>query len=99
MNEIKIIIKSSNTDKNEIFSDPTLTVSEFKEKIFETLPIEPALQRLIYKGRVSKDGCSLVFYQIEDGQTIHLVKGGGGLDYIYTIDTCCCSCPLHFILE
>jgi ubiquilin len=78
MSEINVTIKSSNADKTEISIDPSLTVLEFKQKIFEKLPIEPPLQRLIYKGRVLKDDCTLMFYQIEEGQTVHLVKGGGG---------------------
>lgn len=77
MSEITIIIKSSNADKTEILAEPTMTVLEFKEKVAEKIPIEPAAQRLIYKGRVLKDECTLKFYDVQDLQTIHLVKGGG----------------------
>lgn len=32
-------------------------------------------QRLIFKGKVLKDEQTLVEYKIEDGLTVHLVKG------------------------
>ena len=77
MSEILVIIKSSNADRTEVLAEPTMTVLEFKEKVAEKISIEPAAQRLIYKGRVLKDECTLKFYDVQDGQTIHLVKGGG----------------------
>ena len=77
MSEITVIIKSSNADRTEVLAEPTMTVMEFKEKVAEKISIEPASQRLIYKGRVLKDECTLKFYDVQDGQTIHLVKGGG----------------------
>lgn len=77
MSEITVIIKSSNADRTEVLAEPTMTVLEFKEKVAEKVSIEPILQRLIYKGRVLKDECTLKFYDVQDGQTIHLVKGGG----------------------
>ena len=77
MSEITVIIKSSNADRTEVLAEPTMTVLEFKEKVAEKVSIEPVLQRLIYKGRVLKDECTLKFYDVQDGQTIHLVKGGG----------------------
>ena len=76
MSEITVIIKSSNADRTEVMAEPTMTVSEFKEKVAEKVSIEPSAQRLIYKGRVLKDECTLKFYDVQDGQTIHLVKGG-----------------------
>ena len=76
MSEITVIIKSSNADRTEVMAEPTMTVLEFKEKVAEKVSIEPAAQRLIYKGRVLKDECTLKFYDVQDGQTIHLVKGG-----------------------
>ena len=76
MSEITIYIKSSNADRTEVLAEPTMTILEFKEKIAEQISIEPASQRLIYKGRVLKDECTLKFYDVQDGQTIHLVKGG-----------------------
>ena len=76
MSEITVIIKSSNADRTEVLAEPTMTILEFKEKVAEKISIEPASQRLIYKGRVLKDECTLKFYDVQDGQTIHLVKGG-----------------------
>ncbi len=78
MSELNLIIKSSNADKTDVKADPTLTVEEFKKAVSIAVNVCPSLMRLIYKGRVLKDECTLSFYGInEDGQTIHLVKGAG----------------------
>ena len=78
MNELNLIIKSSNADKTEVKADPSITVEDFKKIVSTSMEptICPTVMRLIYKGRVMKDECTLSFYGInEDGQTIHLVKG------------------------
>ena len=78
MSELKLTIRSSNADKTEVVADPSISVGEFKRLISEKVSVTPELQRLIYKGRVLKDDCTLQFYGInEEGQTIHLVKSGG----------------------
>lgn len=78
MSDLNLIIKSSNADKTYVKADPSITVEEFKKIVSTMVNICPSLMRLIYKGRVLKDECTLSFYGInEDGQMIHLVKGGG----------------------
>lgn len=57
-------------------SDPILRI---KEVIEEKEGIPPEQQRLIFKGRTMADTNSLKYYQIESGNTIHLVlalRGG-----------------------
>ena len=81
MSELNLIIKSSNADKTEVKADPSITVEDFKKIVSTSMEptICPTVMRLIYKGRVMKDECTLSFYGInEDGQTIHLVKGSSG---------------------
>ena len=48
---------------------------ELKEKIAESLSVPAAQQRLIYKGRVLKDELTLESYDVQDGHTVHMVKG------------------------
>ena len=81
MSELNLVIKSSNADKTEVKADPSITVEDFKKIVSTSMEptICPTVMRLIYKGRVMKDECTLSFYGInEDGQTIHLVKGSSG---------------------
>jgi ubiquilin len=78
MSEINITVKTSNADKTDFKADPSITVLEFKEIIAQKISVPANLQRLIYKGRVLKDESTLSSYNIDDGQTIHLVKSGGG---------------------
>lgn len=75
MTEITVTIKCSNADKATIVIEKSALVSDLKDKIAETLSVPSALQRLIYKGRVLKDESTLDFYDIQDGHTVHMVKG------------------------
>ena len=75
MSEIILTIKFSNADKYEVPATLSDTVLEFKEKISSLISVPAAQQRLIYKGRVLKDEHQLETYEIQNGQTIHLVKG------------------------
>lgn len=75
MTEITVNIKCSNADKATITIDKTATVVEMKEKIGETLSVPASQQRLIYKGRVLKDDLTVEHYDIQDGHTVHMVKG------------------------
>lgn len=69
--------RSSAGRKFEISTSVNATVEELKQQIStqnDGTPVEN--QRLIYSGRVLKDGESLDFYKIKDGHTVHLVKSG-----------------------
>ena len=54
----------------------TTTVSALKEKLSseDYSKIPAARQRLIYSGRVLKDGDTLASYKVKEGNTVHLVK-------------------------
>mmetsp|Transcript_6946 Transcript_6946/g.11604 ORF Transcript_6946/g.11604 Transcript_6946/m.11604 type:complete len:520 (+) Transcript_6946:79-1638(+) len=73
---ITVNVKCSNADKYEVNTTASATVSEFKGALADVSGVAVADQRLIYKGRVLKDDLALDFYGVEDGQTVHLVKGG-----------------------
>lgn len=69
-------VKSSSDAKYTLSMNPSTTVLDLKNKIagsdYADVPAER--QRLIYSGRVLKDGDTLVAHKVKDGHTIHLVK-------------------------
>lgn len=75
--QISFTVKSSADAKYSIQMAANSTVLDLKNRLsssdFADLPAER--QRLIYSGRVLKDGETLASYKIKDGNTIHLVKG------------------------
>ncbi|KAJ1872596.1 hypothetical protein LPJ55_002983 [Coemansia sp. RSA 990] len=74
---INIVIKSSGDSKITVEIDAEQPVSALKSKIAEQLEDTPVdRQRLIYAGRILKDGDKLSVYKIADGNTVHLVKSG-----------------------
>lgn len=72
---ITLHIKTSTGGKFSIEVDPTISVEQFKELLQAQSNVVPAAQRLIYRGHVLKDQRTLDSYGVEDGMTVHLVKG------------------------
>lgn len=70
-------IKSSSDAKYVLTLPLSITVLDLKNKLStsEYADIPPERQRLIYSGRVLKDGDTLASYKIKEGNTVHLVKG------------------------
>ncbi len=77
MSDLVLTIKCSNADKATVTIDKNASVLELKTKIAGELQVPSSQQRLIYKGRVLKDELTLESYGIEDGHTVHMVKGMG----------------------
>ncbi|CAN6647920.1 ubiquitin domain-containing protein Dsk2p [Trichomonascus vanleenenianus] len=73
--EFKVVIKSSSDKKFEVAVTEEMLVSELKAKIEEVAEVPKDRQRLIYSGRVLKDGETVGSYKIKEGQALHLVKG------------------------
>jgi ubiquilin len=71
---ITINIKSSGDNKYELVIDPSITILELKQEIATKADVTPDRQRLIYSGKVLKDGDTVESYKIQSGHTIHLVK-------------------------
>jgi ubiquilin len=65
MAPINITIKCSNSSTVVISAEPEIQISEFKALVQAQLETPPEQQRLIYKGRVLKDQCTLQFYGTE----------------------------------
>ena len=74
--QVTFNVKSS-TEGKYVLSLPLSTkISDVKEKLStsEYADTPPDRQRLIYSGRVMKDGDTLATYKVKEGNTIHLVK-------------------------
>ncbi|KAI9598213.1 hypothetical protein BDF19DRAFT_431728 [Syncephalis fuscata] len=73
--EITVQVKCSNDTKYPITIASSATVLELKQALSTPSDCPPERQRLIYSGRVLKDGETLHSYKIGDGHTVHMVKG------------------------
>ncbi|KAG7837279.1 hypothetical protein KL943_001318 [Ogataea angusta] len=65
----------SETIKVTINLSPSSTIAEVKEQLAGETEIPADRQRLIYSGKVLKDAETVAAYKIQNGHTIHLVKG------------------------
>ena len=74
---VTFTVKSSSDAKYTLTVSPSITVLDLKQKLStkEYADLPPERQRLIYSGRVLKDGETLASYKIKEGHTVHLVKG------------------------
>ncbi|PVU99292.1 hypothetical protein BB559_000837 [Furculomyces boomerangus] len=81
MPEINLVVKGTNETKFNVTVDPQTTTVVMLKEIIETLDssISKDNQRLIYGGRILKDEELLSSYKVQDGNTIHLVKGMPGM--------------------
>lgn len=74
--QITFKVKSSNDKTHTITMPESATVLDLKTKLagsdFEDTPVDR--QRLIYSGRIMKDGDALSVYKIKHMNTIHMVK-------------------------
>jgi len=75
MSEITVTIKAAGDKKHETKVLTTSTVLQLKEQLAKEMDVSVERQRLIYSGKILKDGDTLETYKIKDGHTIHLVKG------------------------
>ncbi|KAF3192805.1 hypothetical protein TWF225_011604 [Orbilia oligospora] len=73
--EISFTVKSIADNKIPITVNRFISVADLKQKLAEPSSIPADRQRLIYSGRVLKDDQTLDNYKIQNGHTVHLVKG------------------------
>src|SRR4051812_46958046 len=71
---MEVFIKTTNESKTSVQIDDDSTVLQLKESIETSLNIPFSQQRLIFSGKVLKDGDVLSSVGIKEGVTIHLVK-------------------------
>ena len=73
--KIKITLRQNSGSQFDIEVNGKGTVRELKEACVEKAGITAEEMRLIFKGKILKDDNTLEEYKIEDGVTVHLVKG------------------------
>ncbi|WWC69650.1 uncharacterized protein I206_103593 [Kwoniella pini CBS 10737] len=73
--DITITVKGPSELKLSITISPDKTVTDLKEAIAAKSDVEKERQRLIYSGKVLKDEDAISTYKIQNGHTIHMVKG------------------------
>ncbi|KYQ90308.1 hypothetical protein DLAC_08910 [Tieghemostelium lacteum] len=72
--ELNINIKKLDGTSFSLTVTGETTVLELKGKILEVSGVTLPLQRIIFKGKVLRDDKNLAFYNIEDGNTLHLAE-------------------------
>ncbi|EFC36464.1 polyubiquitin [Naegleria gruberi] len=68
------LVKAMNGQQIELQVDPEIDVEEFRKLLAEKSNTAPHLQRLIYQGKVLKNGTKLSDYKISNDHVIHLVN-------------------------
>ncbi|VWU50670.1 ubiquitin domain-containing protein DSK2, putative [Hepatocystis sp. ex Piliocolobus tephrosceles] len=71
---ISISFKVTRGKEFSISVEPDITVLELKQKCSEHVDIPVESQRIIFKGKILKDKETLTFYNVADGNTMHLVR-------------------------
>jgi ubiquilin len=72
---ITVHIRQGSGEQFDVTIEEDISVLDLKKACEEGSKLEAACMRLIYKGRILKDESSIKEFNIEDGQTVHLVKG------------------------
>uniref|UniRef100_UPI0039E1FEA1 ubiquitin variant R10 n=1 Tax=synthetic construct TaxID=32630 RepID=UPI0039E1FEA1 len=71
---MKIYVKLQDGTVIELEVEPSDTILEVKEKIYEKTGIPPEDQILIYKGKVLEDSKTLADYNIQENDVLYLVR-------------------------
>ena len=72
---LKLQIKIASGSTIAIEVEPTQTVKEVKEVVAVASGVPAIQQRLIYSGKVLKDPETIASYNVQEGHTVHMVKG------------------------
>lgn len=73
--KISLFIKTIKNEIHNIVVDENLSIFQFKGLISEKFNVDPILQRLLYSNNVLDDDNYLHDYNIENNDTIYLIKG------------------------
>jgi ubiquilin len=72
---MELFIKTTNENRVRIVVEGDQTIEAVKGVIEAETSIPAGLQRLIFSGRVLKDGDTVVGSGLQEGSTLHVVKG------------------------
>jgi len=74
---VTVKVRPSTGEAFEVSVDPSQTVAHLKGIIEEQQLVPAGQQRLIHRGRILEDSEALSHYGLEEGHTIHMVRGQG----------------------
>ncbi|CAA3029974.1 large proline-rich BAG6-like isoform X1 [Olea europaea subsp. europaea] len=74
LSALELNIKTLDSRIFSFQADKNMAVSSFKEKIASQIGVPIGQQRLIFRGKVLKDDHALSEYNVENGDTLHLVE-------------------------
>ncbi|KAL3665303.1 hypothetical protein V7S43_009931 [Phytophthora oleae] len=57
----------------DVEASSSMSVADFRAKVALATAVPAPRQRLIYRGKLLKDGAALAAYDLQDGHTVHLV--------------------------
>lgn len=72
-NDFKLHVKMLNERVFSVITAPETTVLRFRTQVAQVTHVPSHLQRLIYRGKLLKDDKSLLYYDVQNGHTVHLV--------------------------
>ncbi|KAG2521788.1 hypothetical protein BBO99_00005627 [Phytophthora kernoviae] len=72
-NSLHLRLKTLDERVFDVLAASSMSVTDFRAKVALVTDIPAPRQRLIYRGKLLKDGAVLSAYDLQDGHTVHLV--------------------------
>ncbi|KAK1929302.1 Ubiquilin [Phytophthora citrophthora] len=72
-NLLRLRLKTLDERVFDVEASSSMSVSDFRAKVALVTAVPAPRQRLIYRGKLLKDGAALAAYDLQDGHTVHLV--------------------------
>ncbi|CEG50016.1 Ubiquitin-like protein, regulator of apoptosis [Plasmopara halstedii] len=72
-NALRLRLKTLDERVFNVEAASSMSVADFRAKVALATAIPASRQRLIYRGKLMKDGAVLATYDLQDGHTVHLV--------------------------
>lgn len=72
-NALHLRLKTLDERVFDVEAASSMSVADFRAKVALATAVPASRQRLIYRGKLLKDGAALATYDLQDGHTVHLV--------------------------